>query len=183
VARPHPAGFGGNARVHPAVWYAGSLLIVLLDQATKRYMTAILPLCGVQVCETIEVLPVFRLVMLHNEGAAFSFLSDAGGWQKWFLVAISASVSGVLCLWLARIRRAEALQGAALTFILGGAAGNLVDRMRHGYVVDFLLAHYGDAFFPAFNLADAAITLGAALLLLDMLRLGAKRVPSPGAPR
>lgn len=150
-------------------FYAASLAIIVADQALKKYMSGLLPLCEPGYCKSIEILPVFRLTLLHNEGAAFSFLSDAGGWQRWLLILISTGVSGVIGLWLYRIRHTERLLAVALALILGGAVGNLVDRVLNGYVVDFILLHYRDWYFPAFNLADAAISVGAAVMILDMI--------------
>ena len=112
---------------------------------------------------------MFNFTLLHNAGAAFSFLSDAGGWQRWFLVAVSTLVSGAIVVWLYRIRSTEKLLALALALILGGAIGNLVDRALVGYVVDFIVVHYQHYYFPAFNVADSAITVGAMLLILDTL--------------
>jgi len=118
----------------------------------------------------IAVLPVFEWRLLHNTGAAFSFLSDAGGWQRWFFTGLSSLVGIAIAVWIARLPRAQALLAAALAFILGGAIGNLIDRARFGYVVDFISVHwFGKAYFPAFNIADSGITIGAGLLILDML--------------
>ena len=150
-------------------FYAISAAIVLLDQGAKAYMSSILPLCEPGDCPSIDILPVFKLTLLHNEGAAFSFLSDAGGWQRWLLVFISTSVSTVVAVWLYRVRHSEKLLCFALALILGGAIGNLIDRAVTGYVVDFFVAYYRDWYFPAFNIADSAISVGAALLVLDML--------------
>lgn len=145
-----------------------SIMILVADQGLKYYMSSILPLCEAGSCRSIEVLPIFQFTLLHNEGMAFSFLSDAGGWQRWFLLTASTVVSGVISVWLYRIRNTERLLALALSFILGGAVGNLVDRALNGYVVDFIVLHYKDWYFPAFNIADSAITVGAALLILDM---------------
>ena len=112
---------------------------------------------------------MFNFTLLHNAGAAFSFLSDAGGWQRWFLVAVSTLVSGAIVVWLYRIRSTEKLLALALALILGGAIGNLVDRALVGYVVDFIVVHYQHYYFPAFNVAASAITVGAMLLILDTL--------------
>ncbi|MEX0941076.1 MAG: signal peptidase II [Pseudomonadales bacterium] len=150
-------------------FYAVSLLIIIADQVLKKYMSGLLPLCEPGYCKSIEILPVFRLTLLHNEGAAFSFLSDAGGWQRWLLIAISTGVSSFIAVWLYRVRHTEKLLAVALALILGGAIGNLVDRVLNGYVIDFILLHYGDWYFPAFNLADSAISVGAAVLILDMI--------------
>ena len=113
-------------------------------------------------------MPIFKFTVVHNEGAAFSFLSDAGGWQRWLLVTISIVVSAFVAGWLYRVYRQEKLLALALAFILGGALGNLVDRALLGYVVDFIVVYYESYYFPAFNVADSAITIGAGFLILDM---------------
>ena len=156
------------------MWYFFSISAVLLvvDQLTKNYMSGLLPLCVPGYCQSIEVWPVFKLTILHNTGAAFSFLADAGGWQRGFLVAVSLGVSLFIGGWLYRIYREQQLLAYALAFILGGALGNLVDRMLQGYVVDFLVFYYESYYFPAFNIADSAITVGAGLLIIDMFRQG-----------
>ncbi len=151
------------------VWLWLSVVIAVLDQLSKYYMSQILTLCEPGNCSSLVLLPVFKLTLLHNEGAAFSFLSDAGGWQRWVLVAISTIVSAVLVMWIARLKANEKWLALALALILGGAAGNLIDRIQFGYVVDFVVVHYESAYFPAFNVADSAITVGAALWILDML--------------
>ena len=138
-----------------------SLVLVVLDQATKWWV-----LGDFRPYEVREVLPVFNLVLVFNEGAAFSFLSDAGGWQRWFFVALSSGVSLVLLVWLVRLKPAEKLLATALAMILGGALGNLIDRVRYGHVVDFLDFHWRQWHWPAFNVADSAITLGVVLLVL-----------------
>ena len=150
------------------IFYFVALIIVVLDQWSKRYMSELLDLCRPGLCETIELLPVFKLILLHNSGAAFSFLDDAGGWQRWFLVTVSTVVSAIIGVWLFRIRSTEKLLAFALCLILGGAVGNLIDRVAAGFVVDFLLVHWDEHFFPAFNVADAAISVGAGCLILDM---------------
>jgi signal peptidase II len=113
------------------------------------------------------VLPVFDIVHAHNTGAAFSFLNDQSGWQRWLFAALSATVSVGLVIWLRRLAPRAQLLAAALAFILGGALGNLIDRLRLGYVIDFIQVHWQLHYFPAFNVADSAITVGAVLLLLD----------------
>ena len=150
------------------IFYFVALIIVVLDQWSKRYMSELLDLCRPGLCETIEILPVFKLILLHNSGAAFSFLDDAGGWQRWFLVTVSTVVSAIIGVWLFRIRSTEKLLAFALCLILGGAVCNLIDRVAAGFVVDFLLVHWDEHFFPAFNVADAAISVGAGCLILDM---------------
>ena len=108
--------------------------------------------------------------LLHNTGAAFSMLAGASGWQRWFFIGLAGVVSVMLIVWIWRIPRGEKLLPLALALILGGAIGNVIDRIWHGYVVDFIHAHWGEAYFPAFNIADSAITIGAALLILDAFR-------------
>ena len=148
-----------------ALWgYALAILVVLFDQWTKALASAQLTL-GVPV----EILPVFNLTLQHNPGAAFSFLADEGGWQRWLFTLISVVVSALLAIWMWRLKRHEKLMSAALALILGGAIGNLWDRMLLGYVVDFISVHYETYFFPAFNVADSAITVGAGLMILDMI--------------
>jgi signal peptidase II len=109
------------------------------------------------------------MTLAHNYGAAFSFLSNAGGWQRWLFTALSATVSVVLIVWVLRLPRRQWRTGLALALVIGGALGNLADRVQLGYVIDFIDVHYLDWHFPAFNLADSAITCGVALLLLDAL--------------
>ncbi|MCG3200231.1 MAG: Lipoprotein signal peptidase [Gammaproteobacteria bacterium] len=146
-------------------WLWLSALVVALDQATKYIATSALELY-----ESIEVLPFFNLTLVHNFGAAFSFLSQAGGWQRWFFSVLAFVVSVVIIVWLPRVRDAHIHLPLALSLVLGGTLGNLVDRMALGYVVDFLDFHAGGRHWPAFNVADTSITLGALFLILDTLR-------------
>lgn len=144
-------------------WLWLSAFVVLADQLTKASVVLNMPLY-----ERIELLPVFGLTHLHNTGAAFSFLASAGGWQRWFFVAIAAAVTGLVCAWLSRLpRRGQGWLAAALALIVGGAVGNVIDRLFRGHVVDFLSFHWNQWYFPAFNVADAAITVGAVILLAD----------------
>ena len=145
------------------------VVIVALDQYSKFMSTLHLEMGA-----PITVFPGFDLLLAHNEGAAFSFLDGAGGWQRWMFTAISAVVSVVLSLWLWRIPRGQQLLAIALAFILGGALGNLYDRVVMGYVVDFISVYYGSWRFATFNIADAAISCGAALLVLDVLLNGSR---------
>lgn len=149
-------------------FYVLSIVILLLDQWSKRYMSEILDLCVRGNCQSIEILPVFQFTLLHNRGAAFSFLDDAGGWQRWFLVTVSCAVSGYVAYWLSQVHRQEKLLSLGLALILGGAVGNLYDRAFVGYVVDFIVVHWDGWYFPAFNIADSAITLGAIAMIIDM---------------
>ena len=149
------------------IYYSLSFVLLFLDQATKIYMSSLLPLCQPGYCKSIEILPVFRFTILHNRGAAFSFLHDENGWQRYFLVAVSSVVSVFISVWLYRVSKHEKLLALALAFILGGALGNLVDRAMQGYVVDFIVVHYEQYYFPAFNIADSAVFIGAVLLILE----------------
>ncbi|MGD8177223.1 signal peptidase II [Marinimicrobium sp. ARAG 43.8] len=144
-------------------WYAVAVAVLLLDQITKHWVSA-----SLTYGDPVVFTPFFNFTLLHNPGAAFSFLSEAGGWQRWFFTAVAALVSVVIVVWIARVaqRRWEAL---ALALILGGAIGNLYDRVLLGHVVDFIVVHYKEYYWPAFNIADSAITVGAALLIIDML--------------
>jgi signal peptidase II len=152
-------------RTHPAAWLWLSATVIVLDQATKFLVTRFLELY-----DRVEVLPVLDFTLLHNTGAAFSLLAQASGWQRTFFIALAFAVSALLLVWIWRTPRGEKLLPFALALILGGALGNVIDRILHGYVIDFIHAHWGDAYFPAFNIADSAITIGAALLILDAFR-------------
>ena len=152
-------------RTHPAAWLWLSATVIVLDQATKFLVTRFLELY-----DRVEVLPVLDFTLLHNTGAAFSMLANASGWQRWFFIALASGVSLLLLVWIWRTPRGEKMLPLALSLILGGAVGNLIDRILHGYVVDFIHAHWGAAYFPAFNVADSAITIGAGLLILDAFR-------------
>lgn len=143
--------------------------VIGLDQFLKWYMSDLLPLCVSGYCNTIELLPVFQFTLLHNSGAAFSFLNDAGGWQRWFLAIVSFTVSAFISVWLYRVVRTDKLLSLGLALILGGAVGNLIDRVLDGYVVDFIVVHWEQYYFPAFNIADSAIFIGACVLVLDMI--------------
>jgi signal peptidase II len=150
-------------------WLWLSVLIVALDQLTKKIAEAELLLH-----EPIAIFPSFNFTLMYNKGAAFSFLSDAGGWQRTFFVALSTIISIFLFFWLKQIcsdekQKNNQLLQIAIALILGGAIGNLIDRAMTGAVVDFIQLYYSTYYFPAFNIADSAITVGAGLLILDML--------------
>lgn len=117
-------------------------------------------------------MPYFNLTYVHNTGAAFSFLSEAGGWQRWFFAVLALVISAVLSVWLARLQKHETLLALALSLVLGGAIGNLIDRLAYGYVIDFLDVYYDTWHWPAFNIADSAITLGVMLMLAESFGLG-----------
>ena len=145
-------------------WLAIAAIVIVLDQLSKAAINS-----HFVFGESMVVTGFFNLVLAHNTGAAFNFLSDAGGVQRWLFSAI-AIVASVWIIWLLRKHQSEKLFSFALAFILGGALGNLIDRIAYGYVVDFLDFHWGAYHFAAFNLADSAITCGAALLILDSLK-------------
>jgi signal peptidase II len=151
-------------------WLLVSVVVIVLDQLSKAAISSHL-VYG----ESFAVMPFFNLVLAHNTGAAFSFLSDAGGLQRWLFSAI-ALVASAWIIWLLRKHQSQKLFCFALAFILGGAMGNLIDRIAYGYVVDFLDFYWGSAHFAAFNLADSAITCGAALLIWDSFK-GKKHGP------
>jgi signal peptidase II len=143
-------------------WLILIVLIVAADQATKLWVLAAL-----EPYQVIPVAPSFNLTLVFNEGAAFSFLADAGGWQRWLFAGLAVAVSAGLLVWLKRLEEHERLTGAALSLVAGGALGNLIDRVAYGHVVDFVDLYWRTWHWPAFNVADSAITAGVALLLLD----------------
>jgi signal peptidase II len=142
-------------------WLGLSALVIVFDQFSKLWITN-----HFAFGEHFYVLSMFDVVLAHNTGAAFSFLSDAGGLQRWLFTAI-AIIASVWIVWLLRKHREQVLFAWALSMILGGALGNLIDRISYGYVVDFLSFHWGEHYFPAFNVADSAITCGAFLLIVQ----------------
>ncbi|MDE2219105.1 MAG: lipoprotein signal peptidase [Gammaproteobacteria bacterium] len=154
-------------------WLALSAVVIGLDQWSKHLVER-----SLQMYEAIYCLPVFNLVRAHNPGVAFSMFDDASGWQRWAFSALAAVISVWLVVWLARLGPRANLQGAALALILAGAVGNVIDRLRLGYVVDFLQVHWHEHYFPAFNVADSAITIGAGCLLLDALLAGRRPAPA-----
>ena len=145
-------------------WLAVSLAIVIADLATKMWVTrAFAP------GEVLTVTPFFNLVLVHNTGAAFSFLAGAGGWQRWFFMAVSVVVS-ISIVWMLRRHHGDRLMATALALVLGGALGNLYDRVTLGQVVDFVQLHAAGYYWPAFNVADSAISIGVVLLVWDSVR-------------
>ena len=144
-------------------WLGIALAVVLLDQIAKTVITG-----GFELNETRTITSFFNLVRVHNTGAAFSFLAGAAGWQRWFFIGLGAAAA-VFIVWMLSRHGGQRLFGWALALILGGAVGNVIDRVLHGHVVDFIQVHYGGAYFPSFNVADSAITVGAGLLILDEL--------------
>ena len=143
------------------LWLGLALLILLADQFTKIWIIG-----TYQLGDSLPLSSFFNLVRVHNSGAAFSFLAQAGGWQRWFFTGLG-SVAAFLMIWMLTQHAGQRLFGFAIACVLGGAVGNVIDRVLYGYVVDFLDFHYAGIHFPAFNVADSAITLGAACLILD----------------
>ena len=141
-------------------WIA--LLVLVADQLSKIWV-----LQNFTLGESIQLLPVFNFTYARNYGAAFSFLGDAGGWQRWLFTAIAIVVTCVLSVWLSRLQRTQLKLSLALVLIIAGAIGNLIDRSLYGYVVDFLHVYYQQWHYPVFNIADCAITIGAGLLIWD----------------
>jgi signal peptidase II len=144
-------------------WLGIAAIVILADQITKTLI-----LRAFQLGDSHTVNPVLNIVRAHNTGAAFSFLADSSGWQRWFFVGLGLTATAFI-VWMLKRHGGQRLFGWALALILGGALGNVIDRLLHGYVVDFVQVHWNGSAFPSFNVADSAITLGAALLILDEL--------------
>ncbi len=154
------------------LWLAG--LIFVLDQITKHWVVAVF-----EKYERLNVLPFFDLTLAFNKGAAFSFLADAGGWQRWFFAGIALVVSVVVIIWIIRLKPNEKWLACALALVLGGALGNLYDRVLLGHVVDFLLFYWHPYYFPAFNVADMGICIGAGMMFIDIFRDMGKESENP----
>jgi signal peptidase II len=171
--RIQSGGLQGLAAV--SLWLGLALAIVGLDQVTKLAIIR-----WVELYDRIPITSFFNITHHQNTGAAFSFLADAGGWQRWFFTALAAVVSLVIAAWLYRIRdERQYLLASGLAFVLGGAIGNLIDRVRLGYVTDFIQVIIVEWPFPSFNIADAAITVGAAFLIIDSLFVSGRAASEP----
>jgi len=153
----------------PAHWYALAGLVIVFDQLSKYFVLA-----HIQFGETIYVAPFWNWVLAFNQGAAFSFLADQPGWQRWLFSALAIGVSGWIAFTL-RQQPQQKLLSLALTLVMGGALGNVIDRVRFGAVVDFIQWHVAGHYWPAFNVADSAIVAGATLLLVEQLIVGNKK--------
>lgn len=151
-------------------WLGLSGVIIVLDQLTKVVMSNWLELY-----QTVAVMPYFNFTLAHNSGAAFSFLAGAGGWQRWFFIVLALVVSAVLVLWLSRLKVTAKMEAIAISLIIGGAIGNVLDRFLYGYVIDFIDVYVGSYHWPAFNIADAAICIGAVLLIWDSFKKTAEQ--------
>lgn len=150
-------------------WLWLSAGIIIFDQISKQLASASLNLH-----DPVNVLPFFNFTLMHNQGAAFSFLSQAGGWQRWFFTIIALVVTVVIVQWIRRLPPTETWMAVALSLIAGGALGNVWDRIQFGYVVDFIDVYYGTWHWPTFNIADSAITIGAVMLIVEGLKGGRK---------
>ncbi|MGD8832659.1 MAG: signal peptidase II [Pseudomonadales bacterium] len=157
------AAAGARADLGWTRWLGVAVIAVGLDQLSKWYVAATLPEGA-----RVDVLPVFSWVRWHNDGAAFSMLAGSGGWQRWFFVGLAVCFALFIIYELRRLSPADRLMGLVYGLILGGAVGNAVDRLVHGYVVDFILVHYRQWYFPAFNVADMCLSIGAALWILAL---------------
>lgn len=146
-------------------WIWLTVVVVVIDQLTK-YVASV----SLEMYQPIAVMPMLNWTLMHNSGAAFSFLHDAGGWQRWFFSVIAIAVSVVIVLWIKKLEKHEKWQAIALALILGGAIGNVVDRVWLGYVVDFIDVYYQHWHWPAFNIADSAIFIGVAMIIIDSVR-------------
>ena len=144
-------------------WLGIALAVILLDQITKTMIAGTM-----QLGDARRITSFFDIVRAHNRGAAFSFLNDASGWQRWFFIGLGLAAA-VFIVWMLKKHGGQRLFGWALALILGGALGNVIDRLLHGHVIDFVQVHWRSAYFPAFNVADSAISVGAGLLILDEL--------------
>ncbi len=146
-------------------WFSISVLVIIVDQATKWLSTQYFFLG-----ESFKIFPGFDLTLRHNTGAAFSLFDEGGGWQRWFLAGLAIVISFTIIIWLSQLNKKDKIEGLALSLILGGAIGNLIDRLLHGYVIDFILWYYQEWSWPAFNIADSAISVGVFLLFLMLFR-------------
>jgi signal peptidase II len=151
-------------------WLWLSAFTLILDQASKLSVDNMM-----QLYESIPLMPYFNLTYVHNTGAAFSFLSSAGGWQRWLFSGLAMVMSVIIAVWLARLNKYETMMAVALSLVLGGAVGNLVDRIAYGYVIDFLDVYYQEWHWPAFNVADSAICVGVGLMVLENFGVGKRK--------
>ncbi|WP_077341247.1 signal peptidase II [Pseudocolwellia agarivorans] len=154
-------------------WLWLTLLCLVVDQVTKHQVVG-----SMELYESIQVLSFFSITYVHNLGAAFSFLADQGGWQRWFFTSIAAIASIVFIIWLAKTPKDKKLLSVAFALLLSGALGNLIDRVLFGYVIDFLDFYIGNNHWPAFNVADSMIFIGAALMIFDSFKNSDKESPT-----
>lgn len=141
-------------------WLWLTAAVIVVDQASKQVALATLSLH-----QPVPVMPLFNITLVYNKGAAFSFLSDAGGWQRWFFSLLAITISALIVVWIKGLQRDRVWTAAGLALVLGGALGNLIDRLAYGYVIDFIDVYFRTYHWPTFNIADTAITVGAAILI------------------
>ncbi len=165
MAKVKPDIMPDNSQIKIKQWAWITILIIVLDQLSKVLADHFL-----HYHQPVQVMPMFNLTLMYNKGAAFSFLANAGGWQRWFFLILTSGVSIFIYLWINKLKTHQVLQYTALAFILGGAIGNLIDRAIYGHVIDFLDVYFQQHHWPAFNIADSAITIGAILLIYDTLK-------------
>lgn len=159
-------------------WLPLSVAVIVIDQITKLLIVQ-----HFHYGERLNLLPVLDLTLAYNTGAAWSFLASESGWQRWMFTALAIGVSVALLVWLKRLKaRSQGLLACAVSLILAGALGNVIDRLRLGHVIDFIMVYWDEHMFPIFNVADSAITIGAAFLLLDaLLEMRRSKVQSPAS--
>ncbi|MGH8282551.1 MAG: signal peptidase II [Gammaproteobacteria bacterium] len=158
------------------IWLWLSAIVILLDQLSKYLISSHLA-----AYDFIRVLPILNIVLIHNAGAAWSFLAGASGWQRWFFIVLALAVSVAIFVWLRYLPRHQfRWRAAALSLVLGGALGNVIGRIWHGYVIDFIQFHYHSWYYPSFNLADSAITIGAVMLVIEGLFFRREHLSPPG---
>lgn len=146
-------------------WIWVTLVVIVVDQLTKYIAST-----SLDMYQPIAVMPMFNWTLMHNPGAAFSFLANESGWQRWFFAVIAVVVSIVIFIWIKKLEQHEKWQAIALALILGGAIGNVIDRIWLGYVVDFIQVYYQQWYWPAFNIADSAISIGVAMIIIESIR-------------
>ena len=165
MAKVKPDTMPDNTSISAKHWLWITLLVIVLDQLSKLIADHYL-----QFHRPVEIMPMFNFTLMYNKGAAFSFLANQGGWQRWFFLTLTSVVSIFIFLWIRKLKTHQVLQYSALALILGGAIGNLIDRAIYGHVIDFLDVYFQQHHWPAFNIADSAITVGAILLIYDTLK-------------
>jgi len=154
-----------NIKNSGLIWLWLTLLVLVIDQVSKQWVAN-----SMELFDSIKLLSIFSITYVHNPGAAFSFLADQGGWQRWFFTLIALTASIIFAIWLAKTPKQQTLLSIAQALMLSGAVGNLIDRVLFGYVIDFIDFHWAGYTFPAFNIADSSIFIGAMLMLLDSFK-------------
>lgn len=159
-----------NIKNSGLTWLWLTIIALVIDQVSKQWVAN-----SMELLDTIKLLPIFSITYIHNPGAAFSFLADQGGWQRWFFTLIALTASIIFAIWLAKTPKKNTVLSIALALMLSGAIGNLIDRVLFGYVIDFIDFHWAGYTFPIFNLADSAIFLGAVLMVFDSFKKDANK--------